>query len=126
MTRNIKIILCTIFSLSAIVIGLFIWSKKIEIKKNLGKESINNLFTEKINENPLVDMNKNGLLRIVPMYPIRCNEIIFEKPDKKSNNFRFCLNEIHRRFRAQTGNEISDTEILDADARNHWLAVMKH
>jgi hypothetical protein len=76
-------------------------------------------------KNPLLIADVNQLRRWIPMYPIRCGEIIFERADTKSSNYSFCIGEIKKRVGTATGYQISQDEVLDPLVGTHWRALMK-
>ena len=75
------------------------------------------------NENPLLTADAGLFDRWIPFYPIRCDEIVFDKVDPKKN-FSFCIGEIKRRVARATGYQLSNDEVLDPRVNARWHEVM--
>ncbi|MGX8287805.1 hypothetical protein CAI18_23230 (plasmid) [Xanthomonas citri pv. punicae] len=74
--------------------------------------------------NPLLNADANQFGRWVPLYPIRCGEIVFDKADPRAPNFSFCIGEIKRRVTTATGYQLSREDVLDYRVKAHWREVM--
>ncbi|WP_084010144.1 hypothetical protein [Pandoraea oxalativorans] len=75
-------------------------------------------------DNPLLTASRRQLGRWVPLYPIRCGEILFENADPTARNFTFCIGEIRNRVAHYTGASISRNDVLDPRVKAHWQEVM--
>ncbi|MEN9119151.1 hypothetical protein [Xanthomonas euvesicatoria] len=73
---------------------------------------------------PLLTADANQFGRWVPLYPIRCGEIVFDKADPKAPNFSFCIGEIKKRVTTATGYQLSREDVLDSRVKAHWHEVM--
>lgn len=76
------------------------------------------------NRNPLLTANIGQLDRWVPLYPVRCGDILFDKPDPTSHNFGWCIDEIRKRAGRATDKQLSREDVLDARVKQHWREVM--
>ncbi|MBO9757360.1 hypothetical protein [Xanthomonas phaseoli] len=74
--------------------------------------------------NPLLTADANQFGRWVPLYPIRCGEIVFDKADPRAPNFSFCIGEIKKRVTTATGYQLSRDDVLDSRVKVHWRDVM--
>ncbi|MEN9140400.1 MULTISPECIES: hypothetical protein [Xanthomonas] len=74
--------------------------------------------------NPLLAADANQFGRWVPLYPIRCGEIVFDKADPRAPNFSFCIGEIKKRVTTATGYQLSRDDVLDSRVKVHWHEVM--
>ncbi|MBV6885916.1 hypothetical protein Xkhy_21135 [Xanthomonas axonopodis pv. khayae] len=74
--------------------------------------------------NPLLHADANQFGRWVPLYPIRCGEIVFDTADPKAPNFSFCVGEIKKRVTTATGYQLSREDVLDSRVKAHWREVM--
>lgn len=74
--------------------------------------------------NPLLTADREQFDRWVPLYPIRCGEILFEKVDTKAQHFAFCIGEIKRRVARATEKQLSREDVLDPGVKAHWHEVM--
>ncbi|AOX47856.1 hypothetical protein AB870_26510 (plasmid) [Pandoraea faecigallinarum] len=75
-------------------------------------------------DNPLLTASRGQLDRWVPLYPIRCGEILFEKADAHAKHFSRCVEEIRSRVAHYTGASISRNDVLDPRVKAHWQEVM--
>ncbi|MBV6816207.1 hypothetical protein ACE15N_23100 (plasmid) [Xanthomonas campestris pv. passiflorae] len=74
--------------------------------------------------NPLLTADANQFGRWVPLYPIRCGEIVFDKAEPRAPNFSFCIGEIKKRVTTATGYQLSRDDVLDSRVKVHWHEVM--
>jgi hypothetical protein len=74
-------------------------------------------------ENPLSIANRAQFDRWIPLYPIRCGEIVFEKVDKTDRQFQGCVREIQNRVAHYTDTLITQEDVLDESVRAHWHEV---
>jgi hypothetical protein len=74
--------------------------------------------------NPLLTADTSEFGRWVPLYPIRCGEIVFETADPKVPNFSFCISEIKKRVADSTGYQLSRGDVLDQRVKAHWHQVL--
>lgn len=74
--------------------------------------------------NPLLTANPQQFRMWVPLYPIPCGEIVFEKADQKDREFSICVDEIRRRVPTVTGYPLDRVDVLDARVKAHWHNVM--
>jgi hypothetical protein len=75
--------------------------------------------------NPLLSADRDQFKQWVPLYPIRCGEIVFEKADRTDRNFSFCVGQITRRVAMGTGHETKQEEVTDPGVKTHWNEVMR-
>lgn len=76
-------------------------------------------------ENPLLTADASQFGRWVPMYPIRCGQIVFDNGDPQAPNFSFCIDEIRKRVATATGRQLSGDDVLDSRVKAHWHEVME-
>ena len=75
--------------------------------------------------NPLLTADARQFGMWIPVYPIRCGEILFEKDNTKAQHFAFCIGEIKRRVARATAKQLSREDVLDPRVKAHWHEVMR-
>ena len=75
--------------------------------------------------NPLLTADARQFGMWIPVYPIRCGEIVFQQADPRARNFSFCVDEIKRRVATATHQHLRRDEVLDPRVQAHWRDVME-
>ncbi|RWA36998.1 hypothetical protein [Xylella fastidiosa] len=87
--------------------------------------SIDNHVLKAPTGNPLLTANIGQFDRWVPLYPIQCGEIVFDRADPNALNFSFCIDQIKKRVALGTGYQLSSDDVLDPRVKAHWHEVMR-